>query len=392
MNRLDLGFIFNLIFLPSIGSFNLKLSLLIIGMLVWSCDPFVTQFEGSEDAVYYTASSVNIPKDLPDFLNVMTWNIRFGAGRIPWFGDSCGDRVILSENEVMGNLQPIIDFINIVSPDILLLQEVDVSSKRTGYIDQVQWLLDNSDSLNFGVYASMWKADFIPSDGLGKVDVGNAILSKWPIVDAERIQLPLREDQDNLTQYFYLRRNILKSKIKISDEKEIYALCTHTTAFATDDTKQKHINKFYDVLTAIDENEVFVAGGDLNALTSAYLGDERDFCEVDKCAEDVCDDAFENNLIYQGSYFSHLDGEEFFLSKFYIKFNEAIDSTLTNTPENYTHSTWITSEDIIDSDGPLNRKLDYIFSSGQLENGITHQDQFYLSDHAPVSATLDLSE
>ena len=34
-----------------------------------------------------------------DTLKVMTWNIRFGAARIPWFGDSCGDRVIMSENE-----------------------------------------------------------------------------------------------------------------------------------------------------------------------------------------------------------------------------------------------------------------------------------------------------
>ena len=104
-------------------------------MLTWSCDPFVTQFEESEDAVPYTASSVNIPIDSPSELNVMTWNIRFGAGRIAWFGDSCGDRVILSENEVLGNLQSIRDFINIKNPDILLLQEVDVSSKRTGYLN-----------------------------------------------------------------------------------------------------------------------------------------------------------------------------------------------------------------------------------------------------------------
>jgi len=361
-------------------------------VFIWSCDPFVTQFEDREDAVHYTASSVNIPTDLPDSLNVMTWNIRFGAGRIPWFGDSCGDRVILSENEVMGNLQPIIDFINIKNPHILLLQEVDVSSKRTGYLDQVQWLLDHTD-FNYGVYASMWKADFIPSDGLGKVDAGNAILSKWPIVDAERLQLPLRGDQENLEQYFYLRRNILKSKINISDEKELYALCTHTTAFATDDTKQKHIDKFYEVLESFGDDEIFVAGGDLNALTSAYAGNERDFCEVDRCADDVCDDDYENNEIYQGSYFNHLEDEEELLNQLYtFPFHPAIPLAETNSPEHFTHSTWITSEDFIDSDGPLNRKLDYIFSSGRLENGTTHQDQFYLSDHAPVSATLDLSE
>jgi endonuclease/exonuclease/phosphatase family metal-dependent hydrolase len=361
-------------------------------VFICSCDPFVTQFEDSEDAVPYIASTVNIPIDLPSELNVMTWNIRFGVGRLPWFGDSCGDNVIVQKSAVIDTLIKIATFINNLdqNPDILLLQEVDVSSKRTGYVDQVQWLLDHT-NFNYGVYASMWQADFIPSDGLGKVDAGNAILSKWPIENAERIQLPLRGDQDDLEQYFYLRRNILKSKININDEKELYALCTHTTAFATDDTKQKHIDRFYEVLESFGDDAIFVAGGDLNALTSAYGEDERDFCTVDKC-DDVCDGDFENNLIYQGSYFNHLPDEELLLNQLYT-FYPAIDKSLTNFPENYTHSTWITSEDNVESDGPLNRKLDYIFSSDPLVNGTTHQEanyQFYLSDHAPVSATLDL--
>ncbi len=362
--------------------------LLIIGILTWSCDPFVTQFEDSEAAVSYSASSNTQAETDISQLNVMTWNIRFGVGRLPWFGDSCGDNVIVQKSAVIDTLIKIAEFINTEDPDILLLQEVDVSSKRTGYLDQVQWLLDHT-NFNYGVYASMWKADFIPSDGLGKVDAGNAILSKWPIDDAERIQLPLRGDQDALEQYFYLRRNILKSKIKLNDEKEIYALCTHTTAFATDDTKQKHIDKFYDVLASIDENEIFVAGGDLNALTSTYIGIERDFCEVDKCADDVCDGDIQDNLIYQGSYFNHLENEEELLNPLY-SFYPAIPLENTNLPENHTHSTWITSEDFVDSDGPLNRKLDYIFSSDPLTIGTTHQTPFYLSDHAPVSAILVL--
>jgi len=363
-------------------------------VFIWSCDPFVTQFGDSEDAVYYTASS-NTPAAIdPSQLNVMTWNIRFGVGRLPWFGDSCGDNVIVQKSAVIDTLVKIANFINGEDPDIILLQEVDVSSKRTGYLDQVQWLLDHTD-FNYGVYASMWQADFIPSDGLGKVDAGNAILSKWPIEDAERIQLPLRGDQEDLEQYFYLRRNILKSKININDGKELYALCTHTTAFATDDTKQKHIDRFYEVLESFGDDEIFVAGGDLNALTSAYAEDERDFCEVDRCADDVCDGDYNNNKIYQGSYFNHLENEEELLYQLYT-FYPAIPLADTNYSGNYTHSTWITSEDNnIESDGPLNRKLDYIFSSDTLTNGITHQEanhKFYLSDHAPVSAKLNLSE
>ena len=67
--------------------------------------------------------------------------------------------------------------------------------------------------MNYGVYASMWEVQFVPSDGLGRVNTGNAILSKWPLSEAERIQLSLRGDQDALTKAFYVRRNVLKAVV-----------------------------------------------------------------------------------------------------------------------------------------------------------------------------------
>ena len=174
-------------------------------IILFSCRPLVTTFDDIQGAAYYIASSIsNIPKPI-DTLKVMTWNIRFGASRIPWFEDSCGDRVLMTEKETLGFLQQIKGFIEENKPDILLLQEVDVSSKRSAYINQMQWLLDNTD-FNYGAFASMWDADIIPSGGLGKVNVGKAILSRWEITNAERIKLSLRTDQWALKKYFYLRR------------------------------------------------------------------------------------------------------------------------------------------------------------------------------------------
>ena len=124
----------------------------------------------------------------------------------------------------------------------------------------------------------MWNAEIIASDGLGKVDAGNAILSRWEITDAERIKLPLRTDQDVLTQYFYLRRNILKAKINIPElDTNLYAVNIHATAFATDSTKQNHIDKYLEVLAEIsDGGYSFVTGGDLNSLPPG--ASEYDFC------------------------------------------------------------------------------------------------------------------
>ncbi|SVD27849.1 uncharacterized protein METZ01_LOCUS380703, partial [marine metagenome] len=252
-------------------------------VIIISCRPLVTTFEDIQDAVYYEDASPD-PVEFSNTLKVMTWNIRFGAGRIPFFGDSCGDRVLMTETETIGYLQAIADYIDsmAIKPDILLLQEVDISSKRSAYVNQLQWLLNNT-HFNYSVYASMWDAEIVPSDGLGKVDVGNAILSRWKITDAERIKLPLRTDQDALTQYFYLRRNILKAKITLPIPEDFYAVNIHATAFATDDTKQKHINKYKEVLDALnDQGAVFVTGGDLNSIPPG--ADSTDFCIEDICS------------------------------------------------------------------------------------------------------------
>ena len=96
--------------------------------------------------------------------------------------------------------------------------------------------------------------------------MGNAILSKYEIGPSERIQLRLRTDQSDLIQYFYLRRNILKSEIPelaSSSQKKFYAVNIHATAFATDDTKEKHVAKYLEILDSINsDGHVFISGGD----------------------------------------------------------------------------------------------------------------------------------
>ena len=224
-------------------------------LFIFSCDPFVTEFADISEAEMYVAANSSNSEQLYNGgqVKVVTWNIRFGSGRFPFFGDSCGDEVIAENQTINTIMKSIADTLNSMNADIVLLQEVDISSKRTGYIDQVQYLLDNT-NLNYGCYASMWKADFIPTDGIGKINTGNAILSKYPLTDAERIQLSLRTDQDDLVQYFYLRRNILKVKIPSLSQsgKDFYAVDIHATAFATDDTKEKHISKYIEVLSDLD--------------------------------------------------------------------------------------------------------------------------------------------
>ncbi len=341
-----------------------------------------TGFDEIEDAQYYSAKTIRFVPDTFTNLRIMTWNIRFGAGRIPWFGDACGNRVILSENEVYASLQAIANKINALKPDILLLQEVDTKSKRSAYINQLQWLLDHT-YFNYAVAGYQWKAQFIPSDGLGRLEETNAILSRWSLSDAHRIQLELRKDQDELTRYFYERCCMLNCKVALPHTNNFYAVNIHASAFATDDTKYKHIIQFKNELDRInDMGGIFVAGGDLNTLPP--YSDTTDYCLQDICPGE----SFHNS-----SGTMHKDGSNYttetnWLTPLYLKYKPAVptDMYVGNRSKYYTHT--------IRPAHYWDRTLDYLFTNKKwVDNSVvTHQDATIESDHTPVSVYISLSK
>ena len=113
------------------------LLLLLSGTLLFlsACEPLATSFKDVEDAVMYSKSNKVIPPMPDSTITVMTWNIRFGIGRQPWFGDACGDNTVFKKEEVVPGLEAIVKRIKEVKPDILFLQECDVKSNRTASID-----------------------------------------------------------------------------------------------------------------------------------------------------------------------------------------------------------------------------------------------------------------
>lgn len=346
--------------------------------LALGCDPFHVDFAAVEPAESYQARKLSAIPETPRSLRVMTWNIKFGGGRIDFFFDCFGDRVLMQRDEVTANLEGLARKIRQVDPDVLLLQEVDVRSKRGAFVDQVQWLLDHT-ALNYGVYASQWRADFIPSDGLGAMDDGNAILSRWPVTDATRIALPLREDQDALTAYFYLRRNVLTAKLQLPDGPRLGIVATHSDAYGNDGTKRKHIQRFHDEARRMAEStELVIAGGDLNTIPPGST-QRRGFSDSVCTDEDFVADDFTK--------------EDGWLDKLYDDFAAAIPlSDYQADNEAYFSHT-------VDGRGFWNRTLDYLFTDGAWEegSGLVHQseaqggmDTMPLSDHAPLTATVRL--
>ncbi len=342
-----------------------------------ACDPLHTGFSDLEPAVYYQREKSTV-QPFRSTLTVMTWNLKFAGGRIDFFFDCHGNQVLMSHAEVLQHLEGLAAKIRQVDPDLLFLQEADVSSKRSAYVDTVRWLLEHT-SLQYGVYASQWKADFVPSDGLGKVDSGNAILSRWPLAEATRHALPLIEEQSELTSYFYLKRNILAATLTLPDGRPLRLANTHAEAYAKDGTKQRQLERFKALLdTYTEDGELFVAGGDLNTLPPGAKK-TKDF------PDSVCTGTYEaDDFSAEGAY----------LSDFFTDFEAAIPLTayLADEKSFFTHST--SGEEF------WNRTLDYLFAPAGTfveGSGLVHQDEAHgewatmpLSDHAPLSVEVRL--
>lgn len=342
-------------------------------LLLVSCDPLVTEFPAEQMATEYTAKTLTAPPN-KDTLTVVTWNIRFGIGRAEWFGDSCGELVLFDTDEIQDGLELLAAKITAMGADILLLQEVDTDSKRSAYVDQVQWLLDNTE-FNYGVYASMWEVQFVPSDGLGRVNTGNAILSHWPLSEAERIQLSLRGDQDALTRAFYVRRNVLRAKVNYPGSP-FWAVDIHASAFSNDDTKQKQYLEFKAVLDELDaQGEHFVAGGDLNELPPGAA--KNNYCDNDRCPGESAEDD-------EGCDFSN---ETTWISPLFDSYIPGV-SLVNYLQDENRHFTHASTHDANDERYQWNRKLDYLFTNTDWvpRSTVTHQDAVLESDHVAVAA------
>jgi endonuclease/exonuclease/phosphatase family metal-dependent hydrolase len=340
------------------------ISILLLSLLLIACDPFATKI-GPEVSLYESVTKQDCT--IPDTLKVMTWNIKFGGGRIDFFFDCHGDRVIMEKSEVIDNMALLSEKIHEVNPDVLFIQEADVNAKRSAFVDQVQYLLDNTD-LNYAAYASQWKAKYIPSDGIGKMDSGNAILSKWKFTDAKRIALPLIQSQNFVVRYFYLKRNILEINLENKGES-IKLLTTHLSAYAKDDTKKKQLEILKTYVDSLNQKgQQFILGGDFNSLPP-FSGQTSNF-----------DDSVCTNEDFEADNYSM---ETEWMMPFYESYEAAI--SLENFKENnkihFTHTT--------DKNGFWNRKVDYLFTNGHFvpnsEN--TLQQWMQISDHAPIVVT-----
>ena len=117
-----------------------------------------------------------------DSVRVMTWNTGYAAlGENADFFMDGGKSVSSSDKEtVQENLEAISEQIEESDPDIVFMQEVDVDSKRSHYINELDAITGNLTGYSSS-FAENYKTLYVPYPlpTIGKVDCGLATLSKY---------------------------------------------------------------------------------------------------------------------------------------------------------------------------------------------------------------------
>jgi endonuclease/exonuclease/phosphatase family metal-dependent hydrolase len=357
-------------------------------------------FDREEVIVFKRSALVSAPDPgSPARLKVLAWNIKYGAGRIPFWFDCWGDRSQMTAKEVEANMAAIYALLDELQPDIVMMEEIEMNSRRSAYYDMIRGVLEHS-HLNYGAFFETWDSRYIASEGVGRMQLGNAIFSRWPIKKAERIRQADRTDQDALTAKFYIKRAVGRAEIEVRSGLTITGYVVHHEAYDNDGTKQKQIKQVRELLSA--EKLPWVAGGDWNELppTAVKLQGFMDEREAAVCADDFKQPPYTPKV----------------MQPFYDEFLPHVDLARYGTDEAaqaryYTHSVLGPDEKNDKGvSGDWNRTLDYLFvrktdawvpgttdvaqRKGQELGGkggkALISDPVRLSDHAPVVGTWEV--
>lgn len=229
-----------------------------------------------------------------DTLTLMSWNIQYSASRKYHFFYDGGPTTRPEQPDVDATLQAISRVIADQGPDVLLIQEIDRDSARTGRVDQLPALVKAANA-PCAVTAQYHRSKFVPSpmpDFLGRVDMHVGFISRFTLQNALRIQLPLLKESW-FRQQFNLKRALLTAEIPIEGLDKPLALAnTHLSAFSFGDgSMEEQVRVLMQWMESRDSDQPWILVGDMNLLPpgddpkrlgadAAYYADSRNPVEL----------------------------------------------------------------------------------------------------------------
>jgi endonuclease/exonuclease/phosphatase family metal-dependent hydrolase len=237
--------------------------LLFAGFMIYAT---LTDYEPPEQVVVYRSAHPDTLA-VPDTFSVMTWNIGYcGLGKEMDFFYDGGKQVRASRENTLKYLKGVRDFLTANdSLDFMLLEEVDLHSKRTYFINELDTFKKYLPGYK-AFFALNYKVSFVPvpvTQPMGKVESGLVLLSKYEPVFVERRDFPGQYDWP--TRLFMLDRCFMVAHYVLNDGHELQVIVTHNSAFDGGKLKKEEMAYLKDYLLAeAEKGNRIIVGGDWN--------------------------------------------------------------------------------------------------------------------------------
>lgn len=217
------------------------------------------------ELIFESSSPDTISTDT--YLNILSWNIGYcGLGAEMDFFFDGGENVRATKENTKKNMEAIGKFLVLNdSIELFLLQEVDVSSKRTYHINQSEELTSLI-KYPHSFFAENYKSFFVPvppTEPMGKVLSGLLSISKFEPFLVERMDFPGSYPWPK--KLFMLDRCFMVQRFALSNGKSLLIINTHNSAFDGGMLKKHEMEYLKNFLLAeYDKGNYLLVGGDWN--------------------------------------------------------------------------------------------------------------------------------
>ena len=237
---------------------------LFIGLLT------MTEYRPDDVEVLIVENNVSEGVKLNESIRIMTFNIGYsGLGASEDFVMDGGSKGRPDSKEVVeGFLEGILSIIDTYSVDIYLLQEVDIDSRRSYQLNQVEAIRHHLGNDYSSTFAYNFKALFVPfpvsRDFLGPVESGLQTLSVYEISHAERHQFPGSFSWP--LRVANLKRAMMVIRIPIENEtKELVVINHHMSAYDDGGMRSQEMAYLREFMqNEVDLGNYVIVGGDFN--------------------------------------------------------------------------------------------------------------------------------
>ncbi|MGA9270759.1 MAG: endonuclease/exonuclease/phosphatase family protein [Lutimonas sp.] len=230
---------------------------LTIGFYLWASSPNLSP---TDYAVISEAAEINTEQNGDEF-RILTYNIGYLSGmtnNLP---------VEKPRSLFEDNMQRVLDNLKRIDADLLAFQEIDYDSDRSYNINQHEVIGELG--YRFSAKTVNWDKRYVPfpyypvSMHFGKVISGQSVLSKYPILEQERIELERNQDNPFYYDSFYLDRLAQVVKVRVAGHN-LVLIHVHLEAF-DQATRIHQIEKLRSIYAKYYKDGPTIMLGDFNS-------------------------------------------------------------------------------------------------------------------------------